>query len=73
MVVQTTDRKLYNIFILDRISKLDKSVDLMQDCKVLHLNKTESAYMWGDDSESLIKKSQNLCDKGYIVHIEEVQ
>lgn len=29
--------------------------------------------MWGDDSESLVKKSQNLCDKGYIVHVEEVQ
>ena len=72
MIIQTTDNVLYNISIFGRDNEVDCAVDILQFSRPLHLNDTETAYLWWGDSGSLHEELDFWESEGFTVEMEVI-
>ena len=70
MIIKTTDNVLYNISIFGRDTDVDCAVDLMQLARPLHLNESETAYLWWGDSGTLYDELDFWESEGYMIEME---
>lgn len=73
MIVQTTDNVLYNIEMYGREYNTDCAVDMLQFFRPLHLNDTETAYMWWGDSGTLHEELDFWESEGFTIEMEVVE
>ena len=73
MIIQTTNNVLYNISIFGRDNEVDCAVDILQFSRPLHLNDTETAYLWWGDSGSLHEELDFWESGGFTVVIEDIR
>ena len=72
MIIKTTDKVLYNISIFGRDNEVDCAVDILQFSSPLHLNDTETAYLWWGDSRSLHYELDFWEYEGFTVEMEVI-
>lgn len=72
MIIQTTDNVLYNISIYRHNLNIDCAVDLMQFSRPLHLNESETAYLWWGDSGTLCDELDFWESEGYMIEMEVI-
>lgn len=70
MIIQTTDNVLYNISIYSHDYNVDCAIDLMQFARPLHLNESETAYLWWGDSGTLHDELDFWESEGYMIEME---
>ena len=71
MIIQTTDNVLYNILMYG-LNGIECAVDMLQFSRPLHLNDTETAYLWWGDSGTLHDELDFWESEGYTVEMEIV-
>lgn len=72
MIIQTTDNVLYNISIYSHIFDVECAVSLLQFARPLHLNESETAYLWWGDSGTLHEELDFWENEGYMIEMEVV-
>lgn len=71
MIIQTTNNVLYNISMYG-LNGIECAVDMLQFARPLHLNDTETAYLWWGDSGTLYEELDFWESEGYMVEMEVV-
>ena len=72
MIIQTTDKHLLEIAIIDEPTGVDIAVDMMQFSRILHLNDEETAYVWPDIAASVYEEIEYWKNEGYICHVHVI-